>query len=123
MLYEVITNDLDVQPQQKVKVDLSMSVPADLDAKEVFVNVAYKLKDGEQLLPAGYTLARQQLAVKDWAFAPLEIANKVELNQKVVNPTIVENDINYLLVKGENFQIDFSRRSGYLCRYLVDGKP
>jgi beta-galactosidase len=116
-------NDLDVQPQQKVKINLGVKVPAGLNANEVFVNVAYKLKDGEQLLPAGYTLARQQLVVKDWDFKPIQLANKVESNQKVVSPVLVENDINYLLVKGENFRIDFSRRSGYLCRYLVDGKP
>ncbi|PTN10057.1 glycoside hydrolase family 2 TIM barrel-domain containing protein [Mangrovibacterium marinum] len=118
-----IVNELDVQPQQKVTIDLGMTVPADLDAQEVFVNVAYKLKNAEQLLPANYTLARQQLAVKDWAFEAIQLTNKQPVNQEVVTPKLVENDRNYLLVKGENFQIDFSRRSGYLCRYLVDGTP
>lgn len=117
-----IVNELNVEPQQKVKVDLGVNVPADLKVNEVFVNVAYKLKSGEQLVSAGYALARQQLAMKDWVFKPLELANKALTNQKVVVPIIIENDINYLLVKGENFQLDFSRRSGYLCCYLVNGK-
>ena len=117
-----IVNDLKVTPQQRVKVDLGLKVSPELDANEVFVNVAYKLKEGEQLVPAGYALARQQLAVKEWAFGALELANKVEANQKEVTPVIVENDINYLLVKGENYQIDFSRKDGFLCRYIVDDK-
>ena len=117
-----IVNDFNVQPQQKAKIDLGLEIPEDLDAKEVFVNVAYRLKEGEQLLPSGYTSARQQLAVKDWAFKPIELANKTASNKKVIEPAIVENDINYLLVKGEDFQIDFSRKSGYLCRYRMDGK-
>jgi len=116
-------NDLVVKPQQKVEVDLGVKLPADLEANEVFVNVAYKLKDGEQLLPAGSTLARQQMAVKDWQFNELKLSNDVASNQKEISPAIVENDVNYLLVRGENFQVDFSRKSGYLCRYLVDGKP
>ncbi|WP_163707273.1 glycoside hydrolase family 2 TIM barrel-domain containing protein [Mangrovibacterium lignilyticum] len=115
-------SDLHVGPQQKVKVDLGVKIPADLEANEVFVNVAYKLKSEEQLVSAGYALARQQLAVNEWQFSDVVLANKVAVNQKVVEPTIVDEDINYLLVKGENFQIDFSRKSGYLCRYLVDGK-
>ncbi|RKD90946.1 glycoside hydrolase family 2 TIM barrel-domain containing protein [Mangrovibacterium diazotrophicum] len=118
-----LVDNLAVLPHEKTKVDLGLTVPVDLQAKEVFVNVAYKLKDAEQLLPADYTLARQQLAVKDWAFEPIRLENKTLVNQKTAQPTLVENDLNYLLVTGENFQIDFNRKSGYLCRYLVDGKP
>ncbi len=117
-----IVDDLNVDPQQKAKVDLGVKLPDDLQANEVFVNIAYKLKTAEQLVSAGYTLARQQLAVKDWTFKPLELANKILANKQVVEPTIIENDTNYLLVKGENFQVDFSRKSGYLCRYNVNGK-
>jgi len=117
-----IVDDLNVEPQQKTKVDLGVKLPGDLQANEVFVNVAYKLKAAEQLVSAGYTLARQQLTVKDWTFKPLELANKIFANTQVVEPTIIENDTNYLLVKGENFQVDFSRKSGFLCRYSVNGK-
>ncbi|WP_159518005.1 glycoside hydrolase family 2 TIM barrel-domain containing protein [Sunxiuqinia indica] len=117
-----IVDDLNVKPQQKTKVDLGVKLRGDLQANEVFVNVVYKLKAAEQLVSAGYTLARQQLAVKDWTFKPLELTNKIRANQQVDVPTIIENDTNYLLVKGENFQVDFSRKSGYLCRYNVNGK-
>jgi len=117
-----VVNNLDVAPHQKVKVNLELTVPANLQAKEVLLNVAYKLKTGEQSLPAACTLARQQLEVKGWNFEPIKLANKVEMNQTTTKPSIVDNDMNYILVKGENFQIDFSRSSGYLCRYLLDGK-
>ena len=118
-----LVNDLEVQPNEKVKVNLGMNIPANLQAREILVNVAYRLKDAEQLLPGGYTLARQQLAVKNWTFESIELINKKPVNQEEVEPILVENDRNYLLVKGRNFQIDFNRKWGYLCRYLVDGKP
>ncbi|MGB3149963.1 MAG: beta-galactosidase domain 4-containing protein, partial [Maribacter sp.] len=117
-----IVNDLNVKPRQKVTIDLGVKLPEDFNAKEVFVNVAYKLKKEEQLVPAGYTLSRHQLAIKDWVFKPLVLANKALMNQKVVLPTVINNDKNYMQVKGENFQLDFNRKSGYLCRYIVNEK-
>lgn len=116
-----LVTELDVQPQQKKTIDLGLTVPEGVKGNEVLVNVAYKLKKQEQLVPAGYALARQQLEVKGWVFAALALENQVETNQAVVQPTLIDNDINYLLVRGENFAIDFSRRNGFLCRYLVDG--
>ncbi|MCW3805635.1 glycoside hydrolase family 2 TIM barrel-domain containing protein [Plebeiibacterium marinum] len=117
-----IVNDLDVAPQQKATINLNLQLPEECSAKEVFINVAYKLKKEEQLVSAGSTLARQQLVVKDYEFKALQLANKKYVNQKVATPKLVENDVNYLLVTGEDFQIDFNRHSGFLCRYLVEGK-
>ena len=117
-----IVNDLDVDPQQKVEVDLRMRVDENIQANEVFVNVYYRLKKEEQLVPAGYILACQQLAVSDWIFNPLQLVNKIRVNQKTEIPVIINNDSNYLIIKGENFQIDFSRKSGYLCKYKINDK-
>ncbi len=118
-----IVKDLNVAPQQKANLNLNLQLPEECKAKEVFINVAYKLKAGEQLMCAGTALARQQLVVKDYEFKALQIANKKCVNQEVKVPEIIENDINYIIVKGENFQIDFKRNSGFLCRYMIDGKP
>ncbi len=65
----------------------------------------------------------QSLIKKYYEFKALQLANKKCVNQEVKVPQLVENDINYIIVKGDNFQVDFNRKSGFLCRYFVDGKP
>ncbi len=117
-----IVQDLNVAPQQKATVKLGLQLPENSKANEVFVNVAYKLKEQKELVPAGTALSRQQLVVKDYEFTDLQVSNKVEVNQKVKTPEVVESDVNYLLVKGEDFQIDFNRHSGFLCRYIQEGQ-
>ncbi|MFV0521750.1 MAG: glycoside hydrolase family 2 TIM barrel-domain containing protein [Mangrovibacterium sp.] len=116
-----IINDLNIEPQQKVLLDLGVHISDDTKAKEVLLNVSYKLKRAEQLLPAKYEIAKQQFSVKDWKNNDITIKNKEETNKIVEQPIIDNSDFNYLLVKGANFAIDFDRESGYLCRYLVDG--
>ena len=113
---------LNVAPHQKQTINLGLTIPENCSAKEVFVNVAYKLKKAEGPVPAGYILAKQQLPVKDWTFDELKLANKVATNKEVVKPLVVDNDADYLTVKGESFRIDFKRGNGFLCRYAVDGK-
>ncbi len=117
-----IVNELNVAPQQKNSIRLDLGLTDKINAKEVFINVAYKLKSEEQGLDAGATLARQQLVVKEYQFEALQIANNKYVNQKLTSPELVENDVNYLLVLGESFQMDFNRHSGFLSRYIVDGK-
>jgi len=92
------------------------------DYQELFLNVAYKLKKSETLVPAGYALAKQQLEVKPWKFEELVLTNCEAQNQAVVVPEIKENDENYLRIFGENFNIDFSRKTGFLTRFDVNGK-
>lgn len=117
-----VVNDLNIAPQEKAKITLDLQLANDIKAKEVFVNVAYKLKNEEKPLPAGTVLARQQLAVKDYEFKALHLVNTKAVNQEVKTPVIAENDANYIIVNGDNFQVDFNRHSGFLCRYSVAGK-
>ena len=115
-------SDLKVAPHQKATIDLGLSVPANLKANEVFINVAYKLKEAEGPVPAGYTLSKDQLEVKAWEFEALEISNKHASNQTVNVPTIKENDYHYLRIIGENFSLDFNKQNGFLSHYIVNGK-
>ncbi len=117
-----IVNELIIAPQEKAKISLDLNLADDITAKEVFINLAYKLKNQEQPVSAGTTLARQQLAVKDYEFKALKLANKKYINQEIKTPKLVENDYNFILVKGDNFQIDFNRHTGFLCRYLLEGE-
>lgn len=115
-------NNLEVGPHQKKQIDLGLKIPPKLNAREIFINVAYKLKAEERPLPSGHVMARQQLTVKEWQFDELDLVNKVKTNKKIELPEIVGNDINFLIVSGENFQVDFNRKSGFLCRFIVDGE-
>ena len=56
--------DLDVAPQQRRAYELGFTA-ADFcpQAKEILVNVAYKLKEKQPLLDIGHTAARQQFVV------------------------------------------------------------
>ena len=116
-----IVSDLKVAPQKKETIKLDIEKPSE-DYKELFLNVAYKLKKSETLVPAGYALAKQQLEVKPWKFEELVLTNCEAQNQAVVVPEIKENDENYLRILGENFNIDFSRKTGFLTRFDVNGK-
>ena len=115
-----IVYDLDVAPQKKETIKLDIEKPSE-DYQELFLNVAYKLKKSETLVPAGYALAKQQLEVKPWKFEELVLTNCEAQNQAVVVPEIKENDENYLRIFGENFNIDFSRETGFLTRFDVNG--
>lgn len=117
-----MVSDINVAPQQKAKLKLDINNVSDLKAKEVFVNVYYKLKNEEQLVPAGYTLAKDQLQVKAWENENFGVANVKASNIAEVEPTLKDDDKTYLIVKGDGFAIDFNRYSGFLSRYVVNGK-
>jgi beta-galactosidase len=34
---------------------------------------------------------------------------------------LIDYDAHYLIVKGDDFELNFKRRDGFLCKYLVDG--
>lgn len=110
-------NNLNVEPQQKAMVKLSIGdIPA--DGAEYFLNLSYTLKSKDGILPAGHIAAHQQLLVQE-ATKPVfaEKAKKVSTNM----PEVIDNDVNYLIVKGDNFQIDFRKRNGFICLYEVGG--
>ena len=54
-------DNLNVQPQQTAKVKLNLG-ETDTEA-EWLLNISYKLKNNEDLLPAGYTVAKEQLTL------------------------------------------------------------
>ena len=113
-----VIDNIDVAPQQVGQITIPYgNLP---DNGEVFLNVAYSLKDAEGILPAGTELARQQIALNDWKPKPLEISNAVS-RAKALPLTVNETQANYLIVKGDNFDIDFSKENGFLSRYQING--
>ncbi|MBN2166771.1 MAG: DUF4981 domain-containing protein [Marinilabiliaceae bacterium] len=117
-----VVNNIDVAPQQKTIVKLEYSLAEKLKNNELLLNVSYKLKTAESLVPAGYILAKDQLVINKWGGNDLSIDNGIIPNKTFRNVTLKENDKNYLIVEGDGFYIDFNRWSGYLSHYIVNGK-
>ncbi len=112
-------DDLDVAPRQSAT--LALPIGRYCQHAEWLLNVSYKLKANEGLLTAGHTIARDQLALNAYKPQNLALANQAESNELVVEPTIRDNDRNYLIVTGEDFRIEFNKRDGFLCLYEADG--
>ena len=111
--------DLNVGPQQTIKIKLPIGKTC--QCSEWLLNVAYKLKNTEGLLPAGHTIAKQQLVLNPYKAPSMELKNQAKSNWEVVEPTLKENDERYLIVDGENFRIEFDKQNGYLSKYQVNG--
>ena len=111
--------DLNVGPQQTVKIKLPIGKTC--QCTEWLLNVAYKLKNTEGLLPAGHTVAKQQLVLNPYKAPNMELKNQAKSNQDIVEPTVKDNDEQYLIVDGENFRIEFDKSNGYLSKYQVNG--
>ena len=111
--------DLNVGPQQTVKMKLPIGDIC--QCSEWLLNVAYKLKNTEGLLPAGHVIAKQQLVLNPYKAPSMELENEAKSNWEVVEPTLKENDKHYLIVHGDNFRIEFDKQNGYLSKYQVNG--
>ena len=121
VLQSGIINDLKVGPQQTVNQKLNYTLDNICPCKEVLLNVAFKLKNTETLLSAGFAVAQQQLSVREYKAPENLLTEKKIAHDYTPAPVVEDNDSYYLIVKGENFHIDFERRNGYLSLYDVNG--
>ena len=116
-----VIQDLNVAPQQTATLKLNLNTENICPCKELLLNVAYKLKSAETLMPAGSTVAYDQLTIRPYKAQTPELKNRKTSNIAVHVPVIKDNDHNYLIVEGENFIIEFNKHNGYLSRYEADG--
>lgn len=113
--------DLNIAPQQTQSVTLPIDYKNVCANKEILLNVAFKLKKAEYLLGAGETVAYNQLVVRGYEQPELKLTNKASSNIDVTVPTFNENDRYYLIVSGDNFKMEFNKRTGFLSHYEVNG--
>ena len=116
-----IIDHLDVAPQQTQTLKLDYSINDICKNKEILLNINFKLKKGETLLPAGHSVAKNQLTVRPYQMPDLELTNEPDNNIAVFVPVIKDNDRNYLIIEGDRFRLDFDRKDGFLCRYDANG--
>lgn len=82
---------------------------------ERFLNVRYVLKNEDGILPAGHVSAYQQLELSPYKFKAATVAN--------VNGEMgIRPNTRAVMIEGENFHAYFSRTSGLLTDYFVDGR-
>ncbi len=112
-------DDLNVAPQQTGKLTLALGHYC--KKNEALLNVVYKLKRNEGLLNGGHMVAKDQLVLTPYTAPSMELKNVTPVNVDVVVPTLKENEANYLIVMGENFRIEFNKRSGYMTKYEANG--
>lgn len=115
-----VLNELNVVAQQKAEIKLNYSTAGISKNKELLLNIAFKLKKAEQLLPAGFVVASNQLCVNAYLPKAVEILNsKVDKSTAVVVPEIQNNNEKCTVIKGDNFQIDFNKKTGFIEKYMV----
>lgn len=112
-------DDLKVAPQETAKITLNIGKTC--TCKEWLLNVAYKLKKREGLLPAGFTVAKNQLTLNGYKAPAMDLKNVETTNVPTVVPQIIDNQYHYLIVKGNHFVAEFNKQNGYLSKYAVNG--
>ena len=115
--------NLSVEPQTSCDIKVGYTLEDICPDKELLLNLSFKLKSAEGVLSAEFIVAKSQLSVRKGKMSNVELGNQVPRNQKIYIPNIVQDDINYLIIEGEDFRMDFNRHDGYLCRYDINGKP
>lgn len=113
-----VVENLDVAPQKKVDVQLGYNANDVKALKgELLLNVSFVLKTAEPLLPAGYEVAHNQLAVTAYDYAtafaavqPKGVACKKAPGLKVEGKKI----------SGDNFVAEFDAE-GFLSSYIYKG--
>lgn len=122
VIQQGIFDGLNAAPLAKQLVKLNYTLPCNScpgkDSKcssEMFLNVEYKLKSTEGILPAGFVAAYQQMEIKPYSAYTASIS-------KAALPAHIIPNTKAIKVAGENFHAYFSRSTGLLTDYVVDGK-
>ena len=110
---------LDVAPQQRARLKLDLGQTD--GGKEWLLNIRYRLKAAEGLLPAGQEVAKDQLVLRPYTAPAMELRNVAGVNEPVCEPQVDETDWRYLIVSGGEFRIEIDKHNGLLSRYAVRG--
>ncbi len=106
-----LISHLNVLPQQYGV----LSIPYQTDARgEKFLNLTYRLKKAEPLLPMGHIIATEQLSLGG-VFQPkttIVAQGKIKTERKDGN----------LIISAKQLQMEFDLKSGWLTRYHYKGR-
>lgn len=114
-----VVDKLEVEPQKTVT--LNLPIGNICNCGEWLLNVKYVQKNRENLVPAGHVVAKNQLVIKGYDEKAIKFDNVSDANLAVTVPTVDDANVNCINVKGESFNIQFSKYTGYMDSYVVDG--
>lgn len=114
-----VVNDIDAAPQARTAVKAEIGETG--EDGEWLLNVRYVLKVQDGLLPAGFAVARQQIVLKPYMPSALELKDAASANRPAVAPEVTVNAYGCVAVKGEDFEILFSGKTGFMEKYAVSG--
>lgn len=114
--------DLKIAPQQTGSIKLNYDLSGISEEKEILLNVYFKLKKAETMLPAGYTVSRNQMEIQPYTAMETGLKNNTACKNCPENQiSITNNDRQYLIITNSDMTIEFCKETGYLCRYDVNG--
>jgi len=117
-----VVSTLDVAPGKTALVKLAYDLTKAPTDKELLLNVDFKLKSGEYLLPAGFVVARNQLTVNEHKPATPVVEAFSECKNCIPEELVIQdNEAKYLIIKNSILFIEFNKQSGYLSTYRVGG--
>lgn len=114
-----VIDQLDIAPKEtkELTVPFSMSNVSDGNA-EVMLNIEFKTKNAEPLIPSGQTVAHKQIAVIENP----SCGNAGTVNGKFKKLRIAEDKQSNLIVVGNNvLAVSFDKSTGLIRRYDVNG--
>ena len=112
--------DLDIAPQESGKIALGYDPSSLCAGKEWMLNIYFRLKKTDGLLPAGHTAAYRQIPLSDYSFSTDFIVGTAP-NKEIPTPVFDNSDRRYLILEGEGFRIEFNKSDGMLSLYEVHG--
>ncbi len=121
VMEEGSVSSLAIAPQATAEVALGYDPSSLCPSKEWMLNVYFRLKKDDGLLPAGQTVAYNQLPLTGYGY-DASIANVTRVNEAVAVPEFTDNDRRYLKLAGENFCIEFNKSDGFISLYEYKGR-
>ena len=107
-----------IKPQTSADVVLPYNLKEYSDAKDIQLNMEYRLKKDEGLQKAGDIVAYQQLPIREFKGTDLAVT---AAETKAVKVTDKKKEANVTLA-AENFTLAFDRATGFITKYEVGGK-
>ncbi|WP_036879894.1 glycoside hydrolase family 2 TIM barrel-domain containing protein [Xylanibacter oryzae] len=110
--------NLDIAPHESREYTLPYNMESVQGQSELLLNIDYKLKNPEPLMDAGQVVAHQQIVLRPY------VANANIMSGKQTNGKMkLTDDNDKIALNGNQLNIEFSKKDGYLKRYDVNGQP
>lgn len=119
---EGVVDNLDIAPQQTGVISLGFNADAlPADASDLYLNVSYGLKASTALLPRGYVVASDQMALRE----SVPVMYKGGMAAMTVDDTAAGIVFSGNVTEGRRtlpWQVSFDKAVGAITSYKLDGK-